>query len=509
MTRENTLYHYIYRSIVTSIFIGEYKKGQTLPTVSYYAKLYGVSAETVRNAYYALVKDGFIHMSKGKKAVVVFQPFSSSGRSPYRRYLQSQKEAVRDAYDLFALFFPDLLAMCASMCSGEDMRVLSDIARNVEIHTPPGALLPRFYTFYKKLVALSENDTLMDLFDTLIGYIQVFQAFLSLAHPEWAETPKDLRNRLTMLMDAIEAQDFVAFRNLVRRFISGERLNFEAHIKEIGEIDPELACPFSWPQKKEIAYISVAFLIKIEISRGDYKMGDLLPSEASLMDTYHVSRKTIRNALSLLKEISIIKTIKGKGTVVHSPSKTSPVNPSIRLENLDPKPCLEALLMMASTCTAVITSALPHIKEESLRKTERSIRSYNDETDYLFSPVARLIDLYLEACPCKALRSISDTLVSKALIGCHHRHYFKKKFPNYFSVLEGSILLSLEGAKKGDAFMAADAFEKMISLLFIFCNQLTAEPVRIKYPKRWSTLISDECAKELFAQNGELIKSSF
>ena len=52
------------------------------------------------------------------------------------------------------------------------------------------------------------------------------------------------------------------------------------------------------------------------IINGTYKEDTMLPSEASLMEMYKVSRVTVRQALALLQEDGMVRSIQGKGTLV-------------------------------------------------------------------------------------------------------------------------------------------------------------------------------------------------
>lgn len=49
-----------------------------------------------------------------------------------------------------------------------------------------------------------------------------------------------------------------------------------------------------------------------QIVQGDYQPGDLLPSENQLVETYNVSRETIRKALNLLINAGYIQKNKAK-----------------------------------------------------------------------------------------------------------------------------------------------------------------------------------------------------
>jgi len=55
------------------------------------------------------------------------------------------------------------------------------------------------------------------------------------------------------------------------------------------------------------------------INEGDYKAGDLLPTEKELQTQYDVSRTTIRSALSSLMQKGLIIRIPGKGTFIAKP----------------------------------------------------------------------------------------------------------------------------------------------------------------------------------------------
>ena len=56
--------------------------------------------------------------------------------------------------------------------------------------------------------------------------------------------------------------------------------------------------------------------IEQEILQEKYPIGDFLPSEHQLMETYQVSRDTVRKALSLLQEEGLIEKVRGQGSKV-------------------------------------------------------------------------------------------------------------------------------------------------------------------------------------------------
>lgn len=63
-------------------------------------------------------------------------------------------------------------------------------------------------------------------------------------------------------------------------------------------------------------YHNIYITLKSDILNGNFKEGDLLPSENDLAALHSVSRETIRKALDYLSKDGLIQKIRGKGSVV-------------------------------------------------------------------------------------------------------------------------------------------------------------------------------------------------
>lgn len=68
--------------------------------------------------------------------------------------------------------------------------------------------------------------------------------------------------------------------------------------------------------EKTVLYKRVVKELKGQIVSGMYKKGELLPSEKELIESFGVSRITIRKALAVLADMGFIKTSKGRGSEV-------------------------------------------------------------------------------------------------------------------------------------------------------------------------------------------------
>lgn len=63
-------------------------------------------------------------------------------------------------------------------------------------------------------------------------------------------------------------------------------------------------------------YLQIAADLTNKIKHGQYKAGELLPSEPVLSELYGVSRETTRKALAELMSAGLIQKLRGKGSVV-------------------------------------------------------------------------------------------------------------------------------------------------------------------------------------------------
>jgi DNA-binding GntR family transcriptional regulator len=66
----------------------------------------------------------------------------------------------------------------------------------------------------------------------------------------------------------------------------------------------------------EPAYAQLVRLLRHQISTGQFRTGDQLPSEAAICSSYGVSPMTVRRAISMLLDQGLVTTIKGRGTFV-------------------------------------------------------------------------------------------------------------------------------------------------------------------------------------------------
>lgn len=77
-------------------------------------------------------------------------------------------------------------------------------------------------------------------------------------------------------------------------------------------------------------YLQVKMTLKEEIENGKYPRGSLIPAEPQLEKIFHVSRITIRQAITELEAEGYVKKARGKGTTVTYSSRINESANAIR-----------------------------------------------------------------------------------------------------------------------------------------------------------------------------------
>lgn len=77
------------------------------------------------------------------------------------------------------------------------------------------------------------------------------------------------------------------------------------------------------PVPREKAFLKVTKQITDAIERGEYTVGEMLPSERKLCEQMEVSRPVMREAMSALQLLGMVRTRAGLGTFVVNPARAS------------------------------------------------------------------------------------------------------------------------------------------------------------------------------------------
>ena len=112
------------------------------------------------------------------------------------------------------------------------------------------------------------------------------------------------------------------------------------------------------PRRPRYAEVSDKLLARIQA--GEITIGDMLPTEAELVDFYQVSRNTVREALRGLAQMGLIERRPGAGTTLIA------AKPQRRYDQVSRT--VDDLLQYGNTTHLVIDSAVPGVLGEKLSR---------------------------------------------------------------------------------------------------------------------------------------------
>ncbi|KIE21960.1 hypothetical protein SE23_07060 [Vibrio sinaloensis] len=151
-------------------------------------------------------------------------------------------------------------------------------------------------------------------------------------------------------------------------------------------------------------YLKIVDDLVGKITSGTYKEGDMLPPENSLLETYGVSRMTVRKALTLLVEQDLLYRVKGRGTfvkkhksAVHDAFYLSGFYAEVKAQGKEPT--TEIITFEVQEPDALVASKLEIDEHDKVYHIER-LRLIDGEPEMLertYLPLSLFSDLTVDA----------------------------------------------------------------------------------------------------------------
>lgn len=414
MEKEISLYQSIYHKIVNRILVGIYPKGYQLASAQKIHAQYGVGFTSIRRALGLLEQDGFIRQEERKRPVVIFDLEEPACRQLRWRVFLSHMDAHLSCYQALPFLLPGLVSMGARACTP---RLLEEL--NTLCAQEPGAFVSRYDllklvgAWQSLVVGQADNPLASDLFVQIRGFDQLRCNALPVEELAPGEAEAALQT-LRYWNSLLGRGDIEALHTMTSIFCLQAMGCLNRDFRPLGEL-PELEhirqVEFRWyiyqspaPLYKKIAYdlLRTAYLEGMGI-------GDCFPSEAALMERYHVAVVTVRGAIALLGELGMVQTVNGVGSLfVGACADTGNLSPYIR-EGRD------SMEILTACSYALALSAAPRLSRRTLTTLREELPEYrSQEGAALF-----LLRTLAAAVPGNAFATVFEQLESRYIFGLY------------------------------------------------------------------------------------------
>ncbi|SKA96206.1 DNA-binding transcriptional regulator, FadR family [Paucidesulfovibrio gracilis DSM 16080] len=180
--------------------------------------------------------------------------------------------------------------------------------------------------------------------------------------------------------------------------------------------------------KRQTLPEELAGIIMRQIEGGDFKPGDVLPSEQSLANTFNVSRTVVREALARLKFEGVIESKRGSGPVVRGiDARKTFTLPSAFSSKSERAQIIEFRLIMEGESAALAAARRTQEQVDVLRDYLENMRLAIENKTSGLVPDYRFHCLIAEAAHNEYITSFIKFLSSKMLGGVQEARSLSNK----------------------------------------------------------------------------------
>ena len=405
MKTENNLYETVYQSMLTQLYSGVLRCGQSIPSQQELCRQYNIGITTVRKVLGMLEIDGFIRTSAGKRAVVCFD----ENKQSYISVLLKRSESILDIYRGLEILMPPLYAAGAVRCP--DYSRLDSLTIAAARETDLNTFYLQSSRFFTEFLKPFRNPVILDLQSDMEHYARIpYLSASGLANP-FTITCTYARTNLQYIRSLAGDGQEAALTGRLRRMYREMGARIASYLEALGKKYP--ADPgqdsYQWFSGKSRVplYTVVARDLFKRCEMGEFDNCTYLPSVPLIMEEYHISKSTASNAVSLLSDIGFVRTLDKKGIVRRNGGGLQPIR-------LDEKIIAEHLvlfldvLQILSVCADSLSSAaFSALSRPEKEETARLWAGYQN-TASTAQIVQILLHFLQENMPSKCLRSILE-----------------------------------------------------------------------------------------------------
>lgn len=316
---EITISNQVYLKLKADIVCGKYEYDHDLPSIMELCQIFQVGRNTMRHALQQLEQEGFIHQEKGRNARILFNLNKRENRRMYEEMLWGRLPSIIEVFEIMEYILPNIAQEAINNASDEDIAHLFEMTNALKQQQffTSQSLMNALMEIYTYAFSLLHNPFISSLFEQMMDFILVAIPDYSMRKKEFQKNMNFVGNMIAVILKAIIKKDSILMQKTVKYLIHTMAKKTQSYIRRVVDEDIEYhPITFHWFYEKEVLYQKVVIDILKDIHLGLYQNQKELPSLEQLAKKQHVSLRTSRKAMEVLKEYGFVKTINGIGSFV-------------------------------------------------------------------------------------------------------------------------------------------------------------------------------------------------
>lgn len=325
MRRKLSMVEEVSNDLVTRLYEGEFEKGAFLPPLSQLCSRYHVGLNTMKRVISKLAAQGFLVTTQGRPAQVQFDFQELLPEDTYLPDFVLDPAQLRDYYQAVHILFVPLYVEASLSCREEEQARLRQLAACAPLDPPRSEDSLRWnLQFFRMTTFLLKN---LFTFDIIHNVMERTLLPVLLFQRENSQVRNMLLQAVVRGKDiclALERKDREELRCLWDRLLL-ELESITGYVLDQG-LMLYLGSGEDKPFQSDTLpkHFLLAEGLRKRIMRGTFPLGGFLPSLREIKDSFCVSLSTARKALELLRELGLVETKNGVGTMVVALSAQEP-----------------------------------------------------------------------------------------------------------------------------------------------------------------------------------------
>lgn len=368
----------IYKVLRIQILSGEYQKGEKLPSRTVLSALFHTSGKTIRRVVDILCSEGLIERREKAAPRIIYDPTQQADNERYSNadYLtkyaqQSELRNMLDIMDSATLIGAAVVQQALAICAAEgSKRLLNDLEAILDKMSDDEQNIGPFWRlstlFWKRIIAQLNNAYILNLLVRL-GYFWIApRPNTQASRQAYQQCLKSILLRLRQGNGAITMK----YLFFAQQYLRGEDFMGQAVLyplkpsffDDIKGIESYMAQTERYTKRIYLDLLGHIYM-------GDYRAGDFLPSHEELCQNYGVSHKTTTQAVKVLQEMGVVKSIRGHGIQMQISSedlRKQKIELAEMIKRL--RRILDQLQLAAITIESIIHYALEPIAQEEAQQ---------------------------------------------------------------------------------------------------------------------------------------------